>query len=246
MARAGLRGYIARLIAMAFFAIDLVRTHDEALTAWAADAASVVEAAGLLPAAGARPAGGESVLRSLVEAQHRANFTIWVLEDEARRRDVGDAYVAGLKRAIDPWNQRRNDLMERIDEAVLAALSGAELSGAELHSETAGMMVDRLSILALKIRNMESIAAAAEDHVLARECSVKAVILREQRQDLVGCLETLVEDFRAGRRCFKQYRQYKAYNDPDLNPALRRASGREHSAAASATAAADKTRELLR
>ena len=41
-----------------------------------------------------------------------------------------------------------------------------------------------------------------------------------QRDDLAACLPELIDDFRAGRRHFKLYRQYKAYNDPRLNPAL--------------------------
>jgi hypothetical protein len=35
----------------------------------------------------------------------------------------------------------------------------------------------------------------------------------------------LIDEFVAGRRFFKLYRQHKAYNDPRLNPAL---SGREN------------------
>lgn len=203
---------------MAFLGLDLARLHDEALVAWAAEVATVVREAPHVPPAGD---GGSAriPLLPLVEAAHRANFTIWHLEDQARRRDVSDAYVAGIKRSIDPWNQRRNDLMEHIDEAVLEAISGADLSRAELHSETAGMMIDRLSILALKIHNLQ-IAASHDDPVLAEECRLKVAILRQQRSDLVCCLERLAEDFRAGTRFFKRYRQYKAYNDPNLNPAL--------------------------
>ena len=169
---------------------------------------------------------GASV-RALVEAGHFANFTIWGLEDEARRRDVGDARIAAVKRAIDPWNQRRNDLMERIDAAVLACFVNVDLARSELHSDTAGMMIDRLSILALKIRNMDRIAREASaqgDGALVGECSERAGVLRAQRDDLAGCLTRLLEDFAAGRRHFRSYFQMKAYNDERLNPALRAAA----------------------
>jgi len=46
--------------------------------------------------------------------------------------------------------------------------------------------------------------------------------LKAQRADLEACLQRLLDDFRAGRRFFKVYRQFKAYNDPRLNPALAR------------------------
>lgn len=206
---------------------DIVALHDSAPVRWeeAAARGAAVPAVAAVPA----PDEGTALLRDLVEAEHFANFTIWGLEDEARRRDGGDAKVAAVKRAIDPWNQRRNDLMEAIDAALLERFAKVDLQASELHSETAGMMIDRLSILALKIRNMERIAAeeaAGGGTALADECGAKAKVLRVQREDLAGCLAKLLEDFAAGRRHFKSYLQLKSYNDERLNPALRAGAGR--------------------
>ena len=44
------------------------------------------------------------------------NLELWHLEDEARRRDVGDAYIGRIKRKIDLANQQRNDLIDKVDE----------------------------------------------------------------------------------------------------------------------------------
>jgi hypothetical protein len=185
-------------------AAEIVRAHDEAIARWSADAPREVSV---------RPGD----LGSSIAAQHFCNFSLWRLEDEARQADRGDAHVAATKRAIDVCNQRRSDLVERIDEAILAELPRAEAS-AEQHSETAGMMIDRLSILALKIHNMRQLAARKDDPAIAAECASKLEVLLEQRRDLAACFDRLLDDCRAGRRFFKVYRQLKVYNDPRLGP----------------------------
>jgi hypothetical protein len=159
-------------------------------------------------------------LLGAVRAQHYCNFRLWSLEDQARRRDVSAERIADVKRGIDGWNQRRNDLMEVLDEKILSSLPQPDHDRAEQHSETAGMMIDRLSILSLKIHHMGINAAREDDAVLADECSLKLRTLRSQHADLTCCLGRLLSQCEAGERYFKLYRQHKAYNDPRLNPAL--------------------------
>jgi hypothetical protein len=184
----------------------LLALHDQALAAWYKDPPAAVEPG--------------SDLRSLVLAQHFCNFSLWNHEDQARRRDVPDSQIADTKRAIDKWNQKRNDLIERIDLHLLEALKGCDTSKARQNSETAGSMVDRCSILALKIHHMGINATRTDDLEVAVQSAGKLKVLRTQREDLATCLQDLLEDYAAGRRYFKLYRQYKAYNDPRLNPAL--------------------------
>ena len=59
-----------------------------------------------------------------------------------------------VKHAIDRLNQLRNDLAEQIDLLLLADVPRNDPS-APLHSETPGLIIDRLSILALKIFHTE-------------------------------------------------------------------------------------------
>jgi hypothetical protein len=163
-----------------------------------------------------------------VAAQHRANFDLWHIEDEARTPDATDAKIAGVKHRIDRTNQLRNDLVEELDRALLAWLEerGLPKADAPLNSESPGLMIDRLSILALKIyhtrEEVERKSAPAHHAELNRS---RLQILEEQRRDLADCLDALWDDTLGGRRRFKLYRQLKMYNDPQLNPAIYGKSG---------------------
>ena len=202
------------------FASDVVGLHDRRLADPAWDPSAAAEVSGSLPAS--------------VEANHRFNTLLWREEDLARRTMASDAEIVANKRAIDRFNQARNDATERTDEYLLLSLGlvdPASVSGdapvavirpgSRLNSETAGSMVDRLSILALKIHAMEAQSLRTDtDAARVAACRDKLARLREQRADLAGCLASLLDDARAGRAHFKVYRQFKMYNDPSMNPAL--------------------------
>lgn len=161
-------------------------------------------------------------LRTVAE-QHAANFELWHTEDRARTPGASDAELATVKRAIDRINQRRNDLAEVCDAQLLDALRPLHLPkvNAPLHSESPGLMIDRLSILSLKLfHTEEQIARTDAPAGHAEKNRERLRILREQREDLVSCLDALWQQVMAGERRFKLYRQLKMYNDPDLNPAM--------------------------
>jgi len=160
-----------------------------------------------------------------VSRQHRANFDLWHIEDAARAPGVSDADLAGVKHRIDRTNQLRNDLAEQLDGILLAWLKLRNLPnpGAPLNSESPGLIIDRLSILALKIYHTREEAGrtdAPQGH--AARNRERLAILEDQRADLAGCLDALWQETLAGTRQFKLYRQLKMYNDPSLNPAIYR------------------------
>ena len=162
---------------------------------------------------------------ALVSRQHRANFELWHIEDEARAPGASDAELAGVKRRVDRTNQRRNDLAEELDRALIAWLEpkGLPNPAAALHSESPGLMIDRLSILSLKIYHTSEEAERADappGH--AQRNRDRLAVLEEQRADLASCLDALWRETLAGTRRFKLYRQLKMYNDPSLNPAIYR------------------------
>lgn len=158
-----------------------------------------------------------------VASQHRANFDLWHIEDEARTPDATPATIADVKRRIDLTNQRRNDLAEELDRTLLAWLEARGLPNcdAPLNSESPGLMIDRLSILTLKIYHTgEEVERKNAPPTHAELNLGRLEILKEQRRDLASCLDALWNDTLAGRRRFKLYRQLKMYNNPELNPAI--------------------------
>lgn len=169
-----------------------------------------------------------------ISENHRQNSLLWAQEDLARRTKVSDSEIAANKRAIDKCNQARNDAIERMDEILLTTLGlltpqsrntttpiFKPSSSARLNSETAGSMIDRMSILSLKIRAMHQ-QSLREDasFELRAECRAKHDRLKTQRQDLASCFDELLFDTSTGVAWFQVYRQFKMYNDPRLNPAL--------------------------
>lgn len=193
-------------------AASIIKRHDDLTAIWHGPAYSAI---GLY----------ESLtdLSAMIEQQHRANFELWHEEDKARDPTATDEAIATVKHAIDRLNQRRNDLVEQIDVALLERLNPTfeAYPQAPLHSETPGMMIDRLSILALKIfhtREESERETATPEH---REKNNRRLgLLLEQRGDLAAALDALDREMSQGLRRFKLYRQMKMYNDPELNPAI--------------------------
>lgn len=157
-----------------------------------------------------------------IELNHRFNTLLWDEEDQARRKDVVDGEIAANKRAIDGYNQKRQDAIEKIDEELLKRLTSVTPNeDAWKNSETAGSIIDRLSILSLKIFHMRlQIRRNDVDSAHIKSCQSKLDVLIEQRSDLQQCLDRLLAESEKGRAYFKIYRQYKMYNDPALNPYL--------------------------
>lgn len=153
------------------------------------------------------------------------NHLLWHEEDKARRTDVDDSAIATVKRAIDKLNQQRNDQIEKLDEAILAEITKSipEPTTERTNSETPGSIVDRISIMSLKVYHMAEDSRRNDIDDEHRQRSLhKLAVLQLQRYDLYNALDQLLADYQAGNKRMKLYKQFKMYNDPSLNPELYR------------------------
>lgn len=157
----------------------------------------------------------------LVEKNHSYNYQLWHQEDKARREDQGFEFVYQAKRRIDHCNQQRNNFIESMDEWLIKLLSPSQNLSCPVHSETPGMIIDRLSIMALKAYHMHlQTIRSGVDKKHQQICQQKWLIILRQQNQLSLCLQELLNEISAQTRTFHIYHTFKMYNDPNLNPEL--------------------------
>lgn len=145
----------------------------------------------------------------------------WHLEDLIRVPNINPNDGIKLKQRIDKSNQERTDIVEMIDDFYCEIYKGKEKENSKLNTESPGWVVDRLSILSLKIFHMNEQVSrkdADEEHLL--KCQEKLNILLDQQVDLSNSFDDLLNDYDKGVKKIKVYRQMKMYNDANLNPSL--------------------------
>jgi hypothetical protein len=93
--------------------------------------------------------------------------------------------------------------------------SCASRRGAAPMAETIGSLVDKLSIVELKVYHMrEQVDRADVDAPQRARCAARLAVLQAQRDDLAAEMTELWARVRAGTYRPKVYRQFKMYNDP--------------------------------
>ncbi len=148
----------------------------------------------------------------------------WHYEDLIRDPHIDPKDGMNLKRLIDKSNQHRTDIVEQIDDWFLEEFKNTSgQPDAQLNTESPAWVVDRLSILALKIYHMqEQVDRKDADQSHKAKQQQKLDVLLEQRTDLSTSFDDLIADIKSGKRLMKVYRQMKLYNDPTTNPVLYR------------------------
>ena len=158
----------------------------------------------------------------LLYAKNWIDTVQWHLEDVIRDPKINPTDALAIKRRIDKSNQERTDLVEKVDDYFLSTFKNVvPKKTARINSETPAWLLDRMSILMLKIYHMKEQTEredASPDHVA--RCRQRLNILWEQKTDMEQAYNELLEDIGNGERRFKVYRQMKMYNDESLNPIL--------------------------
>ena len=82
-------------------------------------------------------------------------------------------------------------------------------------AETVGWLVDKITIIELKIFHMREQAERRDvTEEFRQRCLARIDVMHEQRDDLAAEVSKLIADMAGGRVVPKVYRQFKMYNDP--------------------------------
>jgi hypothetical protein len=162
----------------------------------------------------------EDQFGKLVYLKNWIDTVQWHLEDIIRDPKNEPSFLVAIKRRIDASNQHRTDTVEQIDELLSENFKNVSVKeNATMNSETPAWLLDRMSILQLKIYHFkEQLERNDADETHLNSVKHKLMILEIQEQDLEQCYDELMEDLKAGLKYMKLYKQMKMYNDPNLNP----------------------------
>jgi hypothetical protein len=148
-----------------------------------------------------------SKLVALLLELHDTNLSQWSFEDRVRSAGVDIATIAQAKEAIDRLNVKRHQLVEEIDVAIGSTMP--QVPSATPATESPAMVLDRLSVLVIRIHHTE--LAVGADGSGAQRYAARLPVLYRQLAVLQEALDALLADVREGRRRFVPYQSLKLY-----------------------------------
>ncbi len=160
--------------------------------------------------------------KGLTQWIHYKNYIMWHLEEFVRQDGASDAEILEAEKIIDLHNVKRLAAIEQIDiwlDTVLKSAGIISSEEASVNSETPGSIIDRLSILTLKIYHLkERLNSDDLTEQNRQNMTIRLAVLEEQYQDLAAALDRLLLELRQAKKQHKVYRQFKIYNDPNFHP----------------------------
>lgn len=160
-------------------------------------------------------------LSHLILSNIKANKILWKLEDSARMSELGDQYVAKVKRDIDRNNQVRSDLIREIDIEFSKQLSAVNKPNSQFYSESPGMIIDRLSIIFLKLFAIRELLKIIIEEGLKEEYLEKEKIVYQQMLNLGKFLNLYILKLNNGDIFFEVQQPVKIYNDERIKKYIR-------------------------
>ena len=151
----------------------------------------------------------------------KINKILWDLEGSARLSELGDRHVAEAKKNIDIHNQQRNDLTREIDTVLHRLLDVSRGVKESFYSESPGMIIDRLSIIFIKLSVVEKIISLIEEDSLRLEYLEKERILLSQIESLGNFLDLYIERLLRKEVFFEIQQPVKIYNDVRVRKYIR-------------------------
>ena len=144
---------------------------------------------------------GTGVVVSRIQMLHRCNARLWKLEEAVRDRGLSQPEVVRLKRAIDGENLSRHAAIAALDglfDARFGPQRAPDDPEAVVNSESLGQLVDRLSVLALKLEHHTD--------------SVKLAALQGRRALVVRCFDRVTYALARGDGITQTFDEAKTYS----------------------------------
>jgi len=155
-------------------------------------------------------------LENLVYLNIKTNKIVWDLEDDARMSELGDKHVAKAKKSIDLNNQKRNNLIHEIDIEIVKRLGKNSHSFDKFYIESPGMIIDRLSIIFIKLSVIQKLISMINEDDLKIEYKEKEKILLGQMKNIGVFYDMYITKFLKGDACFEIQQPVKIYNDKKI------------------------------
>ncbi len=152
-------------------------------------------------------------VQKLIYLLIKTNKTLWDLEDSARMTELGDEHVARAKKNIDICNQQRNDLIREIDTLLHRLLNVSQGEKESFYSESPGMIIDRLSIIFIKLSVVQKLISVIEEDGLKMEYLKKEKILKKQIVSIGNFLDLYIKRLLEKEVFFEIQQPVKIYND---------------------------------
>ncbi len=155
----------------------------------------------------------EDRIYQLVFLCMKINKEQWDLEDLARMVERGSDYIVSIKKDIDKSNQDRNNLVREIDTEIVSLLKVSPSTDDRFYSESPGMIIDRLTILFIRLSAIRELLSVIEESDIKKEYSEKEAIVLGQISQLGKFLDRYFVKLVNKEVFFEIQQPVKIYND---------------------------------